>query len=325
MTTEARQLYQKLLAGDRRAAARLISMVEDGAEGASEALQELHRHSGRAHIVGLTGSGGAGKSTLACRLAQEYRSAGKTVGIICVDPTSPFTGGALLGDRVRMQELSGDPEVFIRSMGSRGALGGLSVAINDVINILDAFGKDYILVETVGAGQVEIELVKYAHTCIVVTMPGAGDEIQAIKAGILEIGDIFVVNKADRDGAMHTLADLEMMVETKPGADQGAWKPPVIATVALEGDGVADLAVEIARHYEFLKDSGTLTRKTVERMKAEVLAILSLKVSDAAARALQPGGDASALVDRMIARDLDPHGAAEELAAKLKLGGLSGP
>ncbi len=316
--SEASELYQRLLTGDRRAAARLISMVEDGEEGAREALEALHQHSGRAHIVGLTGSGGSGKSTLACRLAQVYRARGKTVGIVCVDPTSPFTGGALLGDRVRMQELSGDPEVFIRSMGSRGALGGLAVAINDVINILDAFGKDYIIVETVGAGQVEIEVVKYAHTCIVVTMPGAGDEIQAIKAGILEIGDVFVVNKADRDGAMRTLADLEMMVETKPGG-VGAWKPPVVATVALEGDGVEVLAVEIARHYEFLKESGTLTKKIVGRMKAEVLAILSLQVSEAAGRALEDGGVASSLVDRMVNRDIDPHGAAAELVKELNL------
>ena len=316
--SEAEDLYRKLLTGDRRSAARLISMVEDGEEGASEALQALHKHSGRAHIVGFTGSPGSGKSTLACRLAQEYRKRGKSVGIICVDPTSPFTGGALLGDRVRMQELAGDPEVFIRSKGSRGALGGLAVAINDVINILDAFGKDYIIVETVGAGQVEIEVVKYAHTCIVVTMPGAGDEIQAIKAGILEIGDVFVVNKADRDGAMRTLADLEMMVETKPGGIQ-AWKPPVVATVALEGDGVDLLAGEIARHYDFLTESGTLTRKIVGRRKAEVLAILSLKVSEAASRALEDGGVAAALVERMVARELDPHGAAAELAEEMDL------
>jgi len=294
-------------------------MVEDSDDGAREVLRRLHKQTGKAHIIGLTGSPGSGKSTLACRLAQQYRSAGLSVGIICVDPTSPFTGGALLGDRVRMQELSGDPEVFIRSMGSRGALGGLSVATNDVINILDAFGKDFVIVETVGAGQVEIEVVKYAHTCIVVTMPGAGDEIQAIKAGILEIGDIFVVNKADREGSMRTLADLEMMVETKPAGPEGAWKPPVLSTMALDNEGVAELARDIARHREYLVESGLLTLKDTQRMKAELLSILSLKVEEAAGRALEDGGAASELVRRMAARDLDPHTAAEELVKILEL------
>ncbi len=319
MTEDVDGLYQGLLSGDRRAAARLISMVEDSDDGAREVLRRLHKQTGKAHIIGLTGSPGSGKSTLACRLAQQYRSAGLSVGIICVDPTSPFTGGALLGDRVRMQELSGDPEVFIRSMGSRGALGGLSVATNDVINILDAFGKDFVIVETVGAGQVEIEVVKYAHTCIVVTMPGAGDEIQAIKAGILEIGDIFVVNKADREGSMRTLADLEMMVETKPAGPEGAWKPPVLSTMALDNEGVAELARDIARHREYLVESGLLTLKDAQRMKAELLSILSLKVEEAAGRALEDGGAASELVRRMAARDLDPHTAAEELVKILEL------
>ena len=323
MKADPDDLYDQLLAGDRRAAARLISMVENGDDGARQVLPRLHRHSGNAHIIGLTGSPGGGKSTLACGLAQRYREQGKTVGIICVDPTSPFTGGALLGDRVRMQELSGDPEVFIRSMGSRGALGGLSVATNDVINILDAFGKDYIIVETVGAGQVEIEVVKYAHTCIVVTMPGAGDEIQAIKAGILEIADIFVVNKADREGSMRTQADLEMMVDTKPAGPEGAWRPPVIATVALEGEGIAELADGIENHRQFLVDSGLLTRKIVQRMKAELLGILSLRVSQAAGDALKDGGEAYGLVERMVSRDLDPHSAADELARILDLDELA--
>jgi LAO/AO transport system kinase len=318
LKVDAESLYEKLLEGDRRAVARLISMVENGDVAAREVLKKLHRHSGRAHIIGLTGSPGGGKSTLACRLAQAYRAQGKTVGIICVDPTSPFTGGALLGDRVRMQDLSADPDVFIRSMGSRGALGGLSIATNDVINILDAFGKDYVIVETVGAGQVEIEVVKYAHTCVVVTMPGAGDEIQAIKAGILEIADIFVVNKADREGAMRTIADLEMMVDTKPGAEDG-WRPPVVATVALEGEGIAQLTSDVAGHWEYLASSGKLTEKTVQRMTAEVLGILNWRVTEAARSAIAEGGQASGLVDRMVRRDLDPHTAAEELAGMLEL------
>lgn len=315
-------IYQRLIGGDRRAAARLITMVENGDPDAREPLKLLHRHSGRAHIVGLTGSPGSGKSTLACCLARYYRNAGRTVGIIAVDPTSPFTGGALLGDRVRMQELAGDPDVFIRSMGSRGALGGLSVATNDVINILDAFGKDYIIVETVGAGQVEIEIVKFSHTCIVVTMPGGGDEIQAIKAGILEIGDIFVVNKADREGAPRTIADLEMMLETKPSYTDAEWKPPVLATVALEDRGVEELLDAIEGHRGYLKESGLLEERDVLRMKAELIEILNQRVSEAATKALSDQG-ADDLIGRLAAREIDPHSAAEEMVAYLlrKAGG----
>lgn len=319
MTDSASTLYDRLLEGDRRAAARLITMVENGDEDARDVLKRLHRHSGKAHIVGLTGSPGSGKSTLACRLAQQYRDAGRSVGIIAVDPTSPFTGGALLGDRVRMQELAGDPDVFIRSMGSRGALGGLSVATNDVINILDAFGKDYIIVETVGAGQVEIEVVKYSHTCVVVTMPGGGDEIQAIKAGILEIGDIFVVNKAEREGAHRTIADLEMMLETKPGRQEGGWVPPVIPTVALDGEGVAELARAVDEHYSYLVGSGTLKKKNLARMKAELMEVLNLKVSQAAVSALESDSSKD-LLRRMAEREIDPHSAADEVAVHIARG-----
>ena len=317
MKGSAADLYERLLEGDRRAAARLITMVENADPEAREVLRKLHSHSGNARIIGITGSPGSGKSTLASRLAAHYRKEGPSVGIIAVDPTSAFTGGALLGDRIRMQELSADPEVFIRSMGSRGALGGLAVATNDVINILDAFGKDVIMVETVGAGQVEIEVVKFTHTCVVVTMPGGGDEIQAIKAGILEIGDVFVVNKADREGAARTAADLEMMLETKTGYDGASWKPPIISTVALEGEGVTDLAAAISSHWQFLVESGKVEEKTIQRMKAEVREILSQRVGRAAEEALTSEGPGEELLKRMAAREIDPHTAAEEIAGHL--------
>lgn len=317
MKQSAADLYRNLLGGDRRAAARLITKVENGDPEAREVLRQLHRHSGKAHIIGLTGSPGSGKSTLACRLAAHYRLEGSSVGIIAVDPTSAFTGGALLGDRIRMQELSSDPGVFIRSMGSRGALGGLAVATNDVINILDAFGEDVIMVETVGAGQVEIEIVKFTHTCVVVTMPGGGDEVQAIKAGILEIGDIFVVNKADREGAARTAADLEMMLETKTGYDAAGWKPPIVSTVAPDGEGVVELADAVSSHRQFLVESGKLEEKTVLRMKAEVREILNQRVGRAAERALAAQGPGEELLRRMAAREIDPHTAAEEIAGFL--------
>jgi LAO/AO transport system kinase len=313
----AADLYKGLLEADRRAAARLITMVENGDPEAREILRQLHGHSGNAHIIGLTGSPGSGKSTLACRLAAHYRQEGLSIGIVAVDPTSAFTGGALLGDRIRMQELSADPDVFIRSMGSRGALGGLAVATNDVINILDAFGKDVIMVETVGAGQVEIQIVRFTHTCVVVTMPGGGDEIQAIKAGILEIGDIFVVNKADREGAARTAADLEMMLETKPRYDAAAWKPPIVSTVALEGAGIVELAAAVRSHRQFLVESGKLEEKTIERMKAEVREILNQRVGRAAEEALTSEGAGEELLKRMAAREIDPHSAAEEIAGYL--------
>ena len=317
MKESAVDLYKSLLEGDRRAAARLITMVENGDPESREVLRQLHRYSGKAHIIGLTGSPGSGKSTLARGLASHYRQEGLSVGIIAVDPTSAFTGGALLGDRIRMQELSADPGVFIRSMGSRGALGGLAVATNDVINILDAFGKDVIMVETVGAGQVEIEVAKFTHTCLVVTMPGGGDEIQAIKAGILEIGDVFVVNKSDREGAARTVADLEMMLETKPGYDAATWKPPIISTVAFDGEGVVELAAAISSHRRFLEDSGRLEEKTIQRMKAEVREILSQKVGRAAEVALTSEGPGEELLRRMAAREIDPHTAADEIAGFL--------
>ncbi|MDD5748834.1 MAG: methylmalonyl Co-A mutase-associated GTPase MeaB [Actinomycetota bacterium] len=310
-------LYKRLLKGDKRACARLITMVENRDERASDALKFLHRHSGRAYIIGLTGSPGSGKSTLACSLAAKYRRDGKSVGIIAVDPTSPFTGGALLGDRVRMQELSEDPDVFIRSMGSRGSLGGLSVATDDAITVLDASGKDYIIVETVGAGQVEVEIVKFSHTCIVVTMPGGGDEIQAIKAGILEIADIFVVNKADREGAQRTISDLEMMLEASTSKKEQDWVPPIVATVAIDGSGVDELAEAISNHRDYLVKSGRLAEIGIRRMKAELLENFSLIMNSYARRAFEEDRSAKEILEELSSRKIDPHTAAERLAKHL--------
>ncbi|MHB8781331.1 MAG: methylmalonyl Co-A mutase-associated GTPase MeaB [Candidatus Geothermincolia bacterium] len=305
------ELLERLLRGDRRAAARLISMVEDRLPGSDEVVKRLHGRTGKAHIIGITGSPGTGKSTLVSGLAREMRRRDRSIGIIAVDPTSPFTGGALLGDRIRMGELALDPEVFIRSMGTRGALGGLAAATNDAINVLDAFGKDVIIVETVGAGQVEVDIVRYAHTSIVLTMPGGGDEIQAIKAGIMEIGDIFCVNKADREGADRALAELRLMLDVSGGYDAAAWKPPVLAASALTGAGVAELVNAVEEHRAYLVSHALLEAKRRERARAELLEIIGGRVAGAVTRALDETGPMAGIIERVAdTRELDPHTAA---------------
>ncbi|MEW6554488.1 MAG: methylmalonyl Co-A mutase-associated GTPase MeaB [Actinomycetota bacterium] len=299
-------IFTRLLTGDRRAVARLITMVENGDPAASAPLRRLHQRTGRAHIVGITGAPGSGKSTLVSSLTKCLRGMDLSVGIIAVDPTSPFSGGAILGDRIRMQDLATDPGVFIRSMGTRGALGGIAVATNDAVNILDAFGKDVIIVETVGAGQVEVEIVKLAHTSVVVTMPGGGDEIQAIKAGIMEIGDIFVVNKADRADAGRTFTEITMMLEMSDRKD--GFKPAVIRTVATTGEGVEELAGAIKEHYRYLEAEGLLAKKARERIIAEVMEIIGRQVEEAVGRALQQDPEMIALMHKLVdTREVDPH------------------
>ncbi|CBE67666.1 putative LAO/AO transport system ATPase, partial, 5' end [Candidatus Methylomirabilis oxygeniifera] len=228
------ELVDKILKGDVRAAARLMTMIENGDAEARAALKSLYPHTGSAHIIGITGPPGSGKSTLADRLTEELRKRDKTVGIVAVDPTSPFTGGAILGDRIRMQSHSLDAGVFIRSMATRGHLGGLARATNEIVDVMDAAGKEVILIETVGVGQDEVEVVGTAHTCVVVSVPGLGDEVQTFKAGVLEIGDLFVVNKADREGANRTATELEMMLHMAPKG--AAWSPKVLKTVATTGE-----------------------------------------------------------------------------------------
>ncbi len=304
------ELFERLLGGDRRAAARIISLIENDEAGAGEMARLLHRHTGRAHIAGITGPPGAGKSTLLAAAARELRGREKTVGIVAVDPTSPFSGGALLGDRVRMQDLATDDGVFIRSMGSRGSLGGVARATIDAVNVLDAFGKDVILVETVGAGQAEVDIVRFAHTSVVVAMPGAGDEIQALKAGILEIGDVFVVNKADRPESARTALELSMMLELSERTP-GAWVPPILSTVATTGEGVKPLVDALLSHYDYLREHGLLEAKQRERLVAEMLDIVGRKVGEEARGLIREGGPMDDLMRRLLdTRELDPHAAA---------------
>ncbi len=299
-----------LLQGDRRAIARAITRVERGGAEAQALLAAIYPHSGRAYVVGVTGAPGTGKSTLVTQLAQAYRAQGKTVGIVAVDPTSPFTGGAILGDRVRMQALSGDPGIFIRSMATRGNLGGLAWATRDAVTILDAAGFELIIVETVGAGQSEVDIAQAAHTTLVVTVPGLGDDIQTVKAGILEIADIFVVNKADLPHAEQVVAQLRTMLNLNPNPD--SWRPPIVKTIALTGEGITELTEAIQQHRTHLEETGEKQRRERARMEKEVLDILR---NTLLAKALDgvAGEYVHELVDRVAARELDPYTAAQRL------------
>jgi GTPase len=311
-------IVERLLRGDRRALARVVTLIENNAPDARPILAKLHTHGGKAHVVGMTGSPGAGKSTLVTQLVRELRRRGQRVGIVAVDPSSPFTGGAILGDRIRMQELAGDPNVFIRSMASRGSLGGLAASTRDVVRALDAGGFDMIIIETVGAGQAEVEIVRAAQTVVVVTVPGMGDDIQAIKAGILEIADIFVVNKADRPGADQTAAELRMLMSLDSERKQKAWRVPIIKTSAVSGEGVPELADKLAAHLESLRESGQLARRSGQQARSEMLALLNQALLDRIAATMSPE-DWDRLIQDVVSRDRDPYTAAEIIARRIGL------
>ncbi|MGC1119864.1 MAG: methylmalonyl Co-A mutase-associated GTPase MeaB [Candidatus Methanofastidiosia archaeon] len=304
------ELVDRLLAGDKRACARLITLVENEAPESKQALKQIYPHTGNAHVIGVTGPPGAGKSSLVDKLTQYYREQGKTIGIIAVDPSSPFTGGALLGDRIRMQGRATDPGVFIRSMGTRGHMGGLALTTKDVIKILDAFGKDIILVETVGTGQDEIDIIRAADTVLVVTMPSLGDDIQAIKAGILEIGDIFVVNKADLDYADKAVMELEMMLDFNSGT---GWRPPVVRTVANMGEGIEELAEAIQAHIEYLKKEGLYEEKRRLKVEMELLEVLNQCVVKEVLEKARKTNEFDNLVDLILERETDCYTAAKKL------------
>jgi len=270
------KLIARALEGDHRSIARLISLVESESPQAEIIMRKIYPHSGKAHIIGLTGSPGAGKSTLADKIIAHFKSLGKTVGVIAVDPSSPFTGGAILGDRLRMQQHAVDPDVFIRSMGTRGSLGGLSRSTQEAALILDACGKDVVLIETVGVGQSEVDIVKIADTVGLILVPGMGDDIQIMKAGIMEIADIFIVNKADRDGADRVATEVNMMLDL---LGMRAWRPPVLKTVAERNEGVEEVVSEMTRHADFLSRSEEGRRRRWQRLGMEVEEILRREIA----------------------------------------------
>ena len=312
-------LVEQAREGRPRAVARLITLVENAAPQLREAMAALAPYTGQAYTVGLTGSPGVGKSTSTSALVSAYRRLGKRVGVLAVDPSSPLSGGALLGDRVRMQDHATDPEVFIRSMATRGHLGGLSWAAPQALRVLDAAGCEVILVETVGVGQSEVEVAAQADTAVVLLAPGMGDGIQAAKAGILEIGDVFVVNKADRDGADATARELNHMLGLGEAREAGDWRPPIVKTVAARGEGVDEVVEALEKHRAWLEEHGELAarrrRRAAQEIEAIALAELRARIGDLSGDRLLAG-----LAERVATGTLDPYGAADELVAGLTTG-----
>ncbi len=311
-TYDPETLVAGALAGERASIARLISMVERGGDAAHAAIASLYPHTGSAYTVGITGAPGSGKSTLTDKLIARIRKEGVEVGVLAIDPSSPFSGGAILGDRVRMQDHATDTAVFIRSMATRGHLGGLSLATPQAVRVLDAAGKPWVLIETVGVGQVEIEVAGAADTTLVVVNPGWGDAVQAAKAGLLEIADVFVVNKADRDGAGETVRDLEFMLDLSLQSD---WRPPVVKTVASRGEGLEELWEAIGAHRAFLDGDGRLAARRTKRIREELKSIVVQRLYDRAGRVCT-GERFDELAARVEAREVDPYTAADSLLSE---------
>jgi LAO/AO transport system kinase len=311
-------LAERILQGDIRAAARLMRDVDDGFPTAAAELKVLYPHTGRAYIIGITGPPGAGKSTLTDQITAAYRRQGKRVGIVAIDPTSPFTGGAILGDRIRMNRHADDDGVFIRSLATRGALGGISRSTGEVVNIMDAMGMDVVIIETVGVGQDEVDIVRMAHTTAVVMVPGLGDDIQAIKAGILEIADVFVVNKADREGADRTARDLSVMLDMGSRREHD-WLPKVMKTEASRGVGIDELVAEIDMHRGHLFSSDRLADFLKEKNAVIFSEMLKERLFAAVCKRLAGSGRFNTVVDGMCSRTIDPYTAVDAILAETLL------
>ena len=313
---------KKIQGGDMRAASRLIRNLEDRMPEAKLTIKHLFPLTGKAHVIGITGSPGAGKSTLTDGLIDCFRKKGKTVGVLAVDPTSPFTGGAILGDRIRMQRHAEDPGVFVRSLATRGALGGLAKAVGDAIHVMDVLGKDIIIVETVGTGQQEVDIINHSHTVLVVLVPGMGDEIQAIKAGILEIADIFVVNKADRDGSSKLSRELMAMLDmAPPSAFQGGWRPPIMRVEnAFQpesfGKALDDITNKIEEHYKHLIDKDIIGTRMRRKATVELNEAIRASILEPVLLKLLGSGQMEGLIEKVMKKEIDPYTVAEDIAKR---------
>src|SRR5215470_7448272 len=318
MSTAIQSWVDRVRAGEVRALARAISTIEDNRPEARELLKALFNHTGKARIIGLTGAPGAGKSTLVDQLAREYRRQERTVGILAVDPTSPYTGGAILGDRIRMQAHHADPGIYIRSMATRGNLGGLARATTDAATVLDAAGKDLVLIETVGVGQDEVDIVRLADVTVVILVPGKGDDVQTIKAGIMEIADIFVINKSDREGADRVEREIRAMQTLAPRRDR--WTPPVVKTVATEGKGVPELAGAIAGYQQFLEQQNLLLKKKISNWRERLVEMLREALVDRLLNERLPQEDVARLAMEIAEHRRDPYSLVEEIVGGFACG-----
>ncbi|HTZ41096.1 MAG TPA: methylmalonyl Co-A mutase-associated GTPase MeaB [Syntrophales bacterium] len=313
---------KKIQGGDIRAASRLIRNLEDREPGAKTTIKHLFPLTGKAHVIGITGSPGAGKSTLTDGLIDMFRKKGKTVGVLAVDPTSPFTGGAILGDRIRMQRHAEDPGVFVRSLATRGALGGLAKAVGDAIHVMDVLGEDVIIVETVGTGQQEVDIINHSHTVLVVLVPGMGDEIQAIKAGILEIADIFVVNKADREGSSKLSRELMAMLDMAPPSTfQGGWRPPIMKVEnafepASFNKALEEISDKIEEHHKHLVDKDIIGNRMRRKATVELNEAIRASVLEPVLQKLLGTGQMEGLIDKVMKKEVDPYTAAEDIAKR---------